>query len=319
MKKENQYPLPQQDYMVVVKCFTYNHEKFIEDALQGFVSQKTTFPFCALVVDDFSTDDTAKIIRRYEDMYPDIIKGVYLQENYYSQGGEKREKTEIITPWFDRSKYIAYCEGDDYWIDPYKLQKQVDFLESNPEYSMSFHKVHVTADNTVDTLLYKDLKEGEYFGSQIIENWIVPTCSVLVKKEVCLSCPIDSRFYMGDNVLFLTAARVGRVYCIPGIMGVYRRQSTGAVSGYRRNPLEYNRRMLLHYDALAEHIPQFDSSYKRLHRNTLLALLVQMYVIGDEELKQYVRLGVSRYGFLFYARWCKSVVGIYFRKILRIK
>ena len=130
-----QYPLPDKDYMVLIRCFTYNHEAYIEDALKGFVMQKTNFPFVAVVVDDASTDRTADIIRKYEKEYPDIIKGVYLKENHYSQ---KKKKAPYIQPWRDRCKYEAICEGDDYWIDPLKLQKQVDFLERNNDYVLSY-------------------------------------------------------------------------------------------------------------------------------------------------------------------------------------
>lgn len=126
-------PQPHSNYKVIIKCYTYNHQKYIEDALKGFVMQKTNFPFCAIVVDDFSTDKTAEIIKKYEDHYPDIIKGFYLQENYLSQ---KKSKGPLIKPWFDRTEYIALCEGDDYWIDPYKLQKQVDWLDSHMDYTM---------------------------------------------------------------------------------------------------------------------------------------------------------------------------------------
>ena len=82
-------PNPNCDYKVIIKCFTYNHQNYIEDALKGFVMQKTNFPFFAIVVDDFSTDSTVEIIKKYEEQYPNIIKGIYLQENYYSQGKSK--------------------------------------------------------------------------------------------------------------------------------------------------------------------------------------------------------------------------------------
>lgn len=119
--------------MVSIRCTAYNHEKYIRDALEGFVMQKTNFRFEAIVHDDASTDGTAAIIREYAEKYPDIIKPIYETENQYSK--HDGSLTKIMNEAC-KGKYIALCEGDDYWIEPYKLQKQVDFLESSPDYSM---------------------------------------------------------------------------------------------------------------------------------------------------------------------------------------
>ena len=108
--------------MVCIHCTTYNHQAFLEDALKGFVMQQTTFPFVAVVIDDCSTDNTAQILRKYESEYPEIIKAVYLKENYYSQ---HKPKKPFFEPFDRDATYIALCEGDDYWTDPLKLQKQV--------------------------------------------------------------------------------------------------------------------------------------------------------------------------------------------------
>jgi len=118
---------------VSICCLAYNHEPYIRDCLDGFMIQQTNFDFEVLIHDDASTDKTAEIIREYEKKYPDIIKPIYQTENQYS-------KRVGITRVFQfpraRGKYIAMCEGDDYWTDPLKLQKQVDFLESNPDYGL---------------------------------------------------------------------------------------------------------------------------------------------------------------------------------------
>lgn len=116
--------------VVSVVCTAYNHEKYIRDALEGFVSQQTNYAYKVFVHDDASTDGTADIIREYEQKYPQLIEGIYQHENQYSQG-IKIFKT-FVFPRIN-SEYIALCEGDDYWIDPLKLQKQVDALELHPE------------------------------------------------------------------------------------------------------------------------------------------------------------------------------------------
>ena len=118
---------------VSVVCNAYNHEKYIRSALDGFVMQKTTFPFEVLVHDDASTDRTAEIIREYEIKYPDIIKPIYSTENQYSKNDGSLSRIQYGRV---QGKYIALCEGDDYWTDPLKLQKQYDLLESHPEIDM---------------------------------------------------------------------------------------------------------------------------------------------------------------------------------------
>lgn len=114
--------------LVSIRCLTYNHAPYIRQCLDGFVMQKTNFKFEAIVHDDASTDGTADIVREYATKYPDIIKPILETENQYSKhdGSLKRIMNAAISP---SAKYIAMCEGDDYWTDPYKLQKQVDFLE----------------------------------------------------------------------------------------------------------------------------------------------------------------------------------------------
>ena len=120
--------------VVSICCITYNHEPYIRDCLEGFVMQQTSFPFEVLIHDDASTDHTADIIREYEAKYPDIIKPIYQTENQYSK------KIGSINATFNypraQGKYIALCEGDDFWNDENKLQIQYDFMEAHPDYSM---------------------------------------------------------------------------------------------------------------------------------------------------------------------------------------
>lgn len=291
---KSKYPLPQQDYMVVVKCFTYNHGKYIEDTLKGFVIQKTNFPFCALVVDDFSTDDTAQIIRRYEEQYPDIIKGIYLQENYYSQGGIKREKTEIVSPWFERCKYIAMCEGDDYWTDPQKLQRQVDFLETNPDYSMCFHGAEVL-NESVYPFSYKSLENREYSSDELFKDWIVPTASMLFKREVFYSLVCDKRILNGDINLVLASANSGRVFGMSDKMSVYRVQSNGlTINRIKQDYLGLQLRYLEHYECLKE-------NYKKVNLKLYRSKIASIYIsIAFIYLKK-GKLGLS------FINFCKSL------------
>jgi glycosyltransferase involved in cell wall biosynthesis len=212
--------------MVSIRCITYNHEPYIRQCLEGFVMQKTNFKFEAIVHDDASTDHTADIIREYAAKYPDIIKPIYETENQYSKhdGSLRRIMDAACT-----GKYIALCEGDDYWIDPLKLQKQVDFLEANSEYSMCFHKADTIFWPSGElSPLYQDLKEKDYTIDEIAENWIVPTCSVVYRSIFQNKIPKNKKFIHGDIVLFLTMATHGKVHCLNDKMSIYRRLSTGA-------------------------------------------------------------------------------------------
>lgn len=177
---------PTQDYKVVIKCFTYNHEHFIEDTLKGFVNQKTNFPFCALVVDDCSTDSTVSIIRQYEEKYPDIIKGIYLRENYYSQ---KKKKYPLLEPWFKRSEYVAFCEGDDYWTDDLKLQKQVDILDADKNVGFTYSAFSVVDENNQELNLawceerMQRSHSGDLFATLMHHNNIL-TLTVCVRSDI---------------------------------------------------------------------------------------------------------------------------------------
>ena len=123
---------------VSILSLAHNHEKYIRKALDGFVMQKTNFPFEVLIYDDASTDTTADIIQEYADKYPDIVKPLFEKENQFSRGENVSKKYNWPRV---QGEYVALCEGDDYWTDENKLQKQVDFLDSHPDCSLCFHPV----------------------------------------------------------------------------------------------------------------------------------------------------------------------------------
>ena len=139
---------------VSINCVTYNHEKYVAQALDGMLMQITTFPFEILIHDDASTDGTADIIRSYASKYPDIVKPIFQTENQYSKGVNISGVYNFPRA---KGKYIALCEGDDYWTDVYKLQKQVEFLDKHPDFIAAAHNISIV--NEEGTVLEKRTKE----------------------------------------------------------------------------------------------------------------------------------------------------------------
>ena len=211
-----------EEIVVSVFCLAYNHEKYIRNALEGFVMQKTNFAFEVLIHDDASTDNTAKIIKEYERQYPNIIKPIYQTENQYS----KRVKItrDILLPQA-KGKYFAWCEGDDYWTVPLKLQKQVDFLSANPEYATCVHRAkHLNTRN--NTFYYcPDITEERDFSTEEIicgEGGIFETNSLMQTREAYINRPdVFSAKWAGDYQLFVHGSIYGKCRCLYDCMSVY--------------------------------------------------------------------------------------------------
>lgn len=217
--------------LVSILCITYNHKDYIKQCLDGFIMQKTNFNFVAYVGDDCSTDGTTEIIKEYEQKYPHIIKGIYQTKN-----------TNIMRNFFDvanacKSKYVALCEGDDYWIDEYKLQKQVDFLESHPDYTICFHPVKVVYegfDFKKPDELYPIIPEDCTLDtSLLLRRNFIQTNSVMYRwdfndKHIEEYFPKD--IMPGDWYLHLLHAQRGKIKMLPDTMSVYRRHLSGIFS-----------------------------------------------------------------------------------------
>lgn len=207
--------------LVSIKCMTYNHEKYIAQALEGFLMQETNFPFEILVHDDASNDKTADVIRAYEEKFPKIIKPIYETENQWSKGNRAHHK-QIDA--MIKGKYIAVCEGDDYWTDPNKLQMQVDFLEAHPEYSMCFHAAEIKKEGRLLSEAECEIVEDrDYSANELLEHWVVPTASIVMKKE-CIDYPIKNRsaIVYGDYFTVFSCLAMGKVRGFSKKMSVYR-------------------------------------------------------------------------------------------------
>lgn len=245
--------------LLSICCITYNHAPYIRQCLDGFIMQKTKFPFEILINDDCSTDGTTEIIKEYYKNYPEMITPIFHEENQWSKG-----VTNVLTTFVYpkcQGKYIAICEGDDYWIDENKLQKQVDFLESHPKYTACFHKAHVLSSGKLSSTVYKHVHKGDYNSNSILNSWTVPTASFLFRADFKDKLPFDKDFMYGDIVLFETMAHFGKLYCLDDTMSVYRRTDEGITGSQQknRNP-ELYRRTDRHYKALKRHFPKISNS-----------------------------------------------------------
>lgn len=274
---------------VIIRCLVYNHEPYLRDCLEGFVMQKTDFPFKAVVHDDCSTDGSAAIIREYAEKYPHIIEPIYETENQYSKrDGSLRRVMDAAT--LGRSPYIAYCEGDDYWIDPLKLQKQVDYMDSHPECMMCCTNAEVTTPDGV--LNKKDFqlmgwnvpqKEGNVDVEDIIlqGGWYLHTCTFMAKSNWKDDMPeLARKCDVGDYPLMIFTALKGSVYYFQEKMAVYRYCSLGSWTS--RNTMKKFQNKMIHTESIVNMLTSFDEySSGRLHhlfirrqRELILDLLI---------------------------------------------
>lgn len=213
----------QSPLMVSIVCLAYNHEPYISDAIEGFVKQETDFPFEIIIGEDCSTDTTREIVFNFQKKYPRIIRIVSSPENVGMQ------KNCMRTLEAANGKYIAFCEGDDFWICNNKLQKQVDFLEANPEYSMAAHAVDII-DNTSQGVIYtpySDFAGGKFVTADILLKHFLPTLSLVFKRSALV---IPGWFQLCrslDVLMELIVSLSGPGMFFSQVMGIYRHHDGG--------------------------------------------------------------------------------------------
>lgn len=235
--------------LVSILCVTYNHEKFIRNALDSFLMQRTNFDFEILIHDDASTDNTTNIIKEYEKKYPALIKVIYQTENQYSKG----ISPAIYLYEKAQGKYLAMCEGDDFWIDNKKLQKQIDFLEKNKDYYATYHNVLVVDEknrlNPKEQGSFPLIEEEDYEKEEIeIYNLIGQLCSIVARNFWITLTEEEKKSYEvtkanGDEKLLLIFTNFGKIKFFKDIMGCYRRSYTNGswnAKNKNKNLLEIN-------------------------------------------------------------------------------
>lgn len=224
------------DILVSISCITYNHAPYIRECLDGFMMQQTNFPFEVLIHDDASTDGTTEIIREYAEKYPDIIKPLYEEKNQWVKG---RRGSAVFNFPRAQGKYIALCEGDDYWTDPLKLQKQVDFLESHPDYVMCTH--HFNTYNQEDGSFGEDwnLNFTEDFTFDLDffikrDCWITQPLTLLFRRCSLNLCEYSQYPNAKDVTLIYHILKKSKGIFLKENMGIYRCHEGGIWSKVNR-------------------------------------------------------------------------------------
>ena len=227
----------QDQIQVTVRCTTYNHAPYIRKTLDHFVNQRVNFRFEILIHDDASTDGTADIIREYMEKYPDLFVGILQTENQYSKG----KSITAILYQKARGKYIAMCEGDDFWPDLDMLQQQFDFLESHPEHSAVagvtefFDDDGNTTRDPMPSLEYagKDASEYEYLNnpnSNIATNTLMLRTSVVQDAQFIQANEQSPK--VGDILLILKLFEAGKLFVMPNVFQHHRDQTRADASNY---------------------------------------------------------------------------------------
>lgn len=220
------------DIIVAIKVIVYNHEPYLRDCLEGFVMQKTNFPFVAIVHDDASTDGSAAIIREYEEKYPDIIKPIYETENQYSKHDGSLGRIMNAAVDATGAKYVAMCEGDDYWTDPLKLQKQVDFMEENPEFGLCYTDYHCLEDATQTLTEAMFEKQYQYrpisYEQHLLKPGYLAPMTWLYRNDLVNLLSKTKIYTDGTYAYMLEFMYNSKVAYIPQVTAVYRSHAGSA-------------------------------------------------------------------------------------------
>ena len=266
-----------QDILLSVCMVVYNQEQYVRDALDSVLMQKVNFPYEVIISDDCSTDFTPKILQEYAEAHPDIVKPIFGSNNVGYPNNQRRS-LEAAT-----GKYIALCDSDDYWTDPYKLQKQVDYMEAHPECAICFHNVMHIYDGTTahrSLLVPLDFPSELTIEDVITRRWFLATNSEVFRREY-VSFPdwYDSVLHI-DYVLNLIISQYGTLHYMPDVMSVYRHTLISVNAQHRDGEWGY---MLFHSQTMKTILENMYSTLdKQFH-----PLLDKRIAFYDEEIKRY--------------------------------
>ncbi len=249
--------MQKQKPLVSVHLLTYNHAKFIAQSIESVVNQQTNFPFEIVIGDDHSTDGTSQIVNQYAAKYPDLIKVVRGKTN----GGPQPNSIRILEN--SQGKYMAALEGDDYWIDPLKIQKQADFMEQNPDFAICFTNTRVEffENNEEPYLLNSNIEKDVFELKDLIaetEVWFMGTATLFYTMSSIF--PVQPWFHKtksGDIPMIMLAARHGKIKYLPDVTAAYRRHAAGASNTDHKDDAKFLENRIMMYTNLDK-----DTGYK---------------------------------------------------------
>lgn len=249
-----------------IVCITYNHEDYICETLDSLLSQQTTFSFEIIIGEDCSTDSTLKIITEYQTKYKNIITIVKSEDNVGMMNNF------IRTIKSSKGEYLALCEGDDYWTNNQKLQKQVDFMNSHKEYTMCFHNSEIFNNDTQKTIEYfPDINnERDFSIIDFIDVNYASTPSVLYRKHNIKFPENFNTFKLGDWPLHMIFADKGKVKYFPDIMAKYRVHTQGVWSA--ESEIKKNRYTMIMMEEMNKY---FEYKYNTIYEVAILRYITQ--------------------------------------------
>ena len=226
---------------VTVIVMTYNQKQYIRQAIDSILRQKTTFDFNIFVHDDCSDDGTQEILQEYRDRYPKKIYVYHQEKRRFLDDGFNMMIFNYVVPKI-HSNYVAYCDGDDYWCDDNKLQKQYDFLQQNPDYSMCFHSAYQLKNNHDMSSKWFILNDGDYEMKDFVNDKPgikVATSSIFLRTDAFRDFSNWRKSYPVEDVpMYMTAALHGKIRCLSDIMCVYRQFAIGSWTSQNKNSNE---------------------------------------------------------------------------------
>ena len=301
--------------LVSVCVITYNHAAYIRQTLDTILGQEINFPLQIVVADDCSTDSTRKIVLEYKEKHPEIFKLV-LQEKNVGPGRNFVDLFRAAT-----GKYIAYVEGDDYWSNPRKLQMQFDFLESNPDFSLCYHraKLQWEYDSPEQDHIDPETNNGDKAVSTIHDllsiGWFIRSCSLFFRN---IPLPQDfEKLYIGDYPLHVLVADTGKICFMDECMAVYRTHQKGRPETVLLSQ-EINRQRLnfRHHiemlDYLNKHTSyKYDAEFQRSKGNNIYSHLTSLIKKDKKSFFKELVYVVRKYNpwFLsvqFFSKWRRS-------------
>lgn len=286
--------------LISIVCNTYNHEPYIRDAIEGFLMQKTEYSYEILLYDDASTDKTADIIREYEKKYPEIIKPIYQTVNQYSKGLRPGHQNRCRAT----GKYIALCEGDDYWIDHNKLQKQIEYLENHPDCTFCFTNGSVCNKNGLSNQVIpwnksSSYKKGknDYNTGEIIMLGYIPTASFVYRNNYKLPVFPEGTF-TGDLFLETVMTNYGYAHFIDEQMVAYRRDVSDSATDVWEKSIEAYSKQCDGFVMLFESLKDYtDHKYDNILNLRICQWKIEKYYKCKDksELKKMIKSGEIKY------------------------